>query len=410
MGAAAASVATVIAEAAHSPYGPSGAKRWLSCPGVINATKGMPDTDSSFAIEGSAAHTLSEWCRLQNKPASTWISKFVDVELVDGSTKAIKVTQSMADAVQEFVDYVNALGGDHVVEEKVRYNEYVPGGYGRLDHASLHVGFAHVVDLKYGLGVEVDAENNEQLMCYALGIYLELDWMYGFEKFILTVHQPRRGHVDTWEISVEDLLKWARETLAPGYQRTLAANAPLKSGTWCRFCKLDGVCRQQALDKLKAAQSEFEDLNAPLEPSKPAMLTNDELAAIRPKLAEILSWAKAVSDRIMGELQHGRAVGNLKLVAGKSSRQWGVGEEEVVKALELCGIPEEKVYAEPKLLTPPALEKVVGKTRYKKDVADLVVMKPGKPTIADGDDKRPALTIDALNEFSNLNEGESNDE
>lgn len=406
----------MTSEPAHSYYGPSSAERWLSCPGSLRATKHLPDTDSEWAIEGTAAHTLSEWCRNEDKPASYWAGTVVPVHCVDGSIVDIEVTPPMVAGVQEFVDYVNQFEGDHLVEVRVYYEQYVPFGFGTLDHATLAPGVARITDLKFGAGVHISAAENEQLMLYALGVYLEWDWLYGFKNFVLTVHQPRLDNVDTWECSLDYLLNWTRDVLIPGYERTLEPKAAFVPGEHCRFCKIKGTCRARAAKTFEVLRSEFTNLDE-LAPPTPAELSNDDLAKIRKHFPQIKSWMAAVDDRLYAELGRGHTAGDLKLVNGRSARVWKGGEKEVVKALVKAGITKEQLYEPAALRTPPALEKLVKglapqfKLTGKKGpgkLASLINVIPGKPTIVDGDDERETISLKAENEFSNLDEEVTN--
>jgi hypothetical protein len=406
---------TAASEPAHSPYGPSSAERWLNCPASIRATRGMPDTDSDWSTEGTAGHTLSEWARLEDKPTSYWLGEKIQVEQVDGTTVEVKVDSEMVTAIQEFVDYVNQFDGEHHVEVRVYYKEYVPDGFGTLDHATLAAMIARITDLKYGKGVQVFAEWNEQLLCYALGVLLEWDWLYGFKKFILTIHQPRLDHVDTWEISREDLLKWAKEVLIPGYKRTLDPKAEFNPGEWCQFCKIKATCRARTEHKFRLLQSEFTNLNE-LKPSNPDVLENDDLAAVRKHFKEIKAWMAAIDSHIFSELRKGHACGDLKIVDGRSSRVLVGEQKDLVRDFAKHGVSKAELYEEPSLKSPHALEKEVKglapllkpKTDKKPAgaLAKYVQVVKGKPTIVGGDDPRPAISLRAEDEFSNLNEGD----
>jgi hypothetical protein len=396
---------------AHSPLGPSSAERWLNCPASVRATRGLPDTDSDWSTEGTAAHTLSEWARLEDKPTSYWLGTKIPVEQVDGSVVEIEVDAMMVTAVQEFVDYVNQFDGEHLVEVRVYYDQYVKDGFGTLDHATLAGAIARVTDLKYGKGVQVFAERNEQLMCYALGIYLEHNWLYAFEEFVLTVHQPRLDHVDSWTISTKDLLDWAAKVLVAGYKATLDPNAPFNPGDWCKFCKIRGTCRARAAKTFEVLQGEFDNLDE-LRPTDPDILTNDELARARKHFPAITAWMTAVNAILERELLQGNAAGDLKLVDGRSSREFYGTEAEVVKALVKAGLKKQDIFEEPALKSVAKLEEVVpglkkrfkpaGKKTEAGDLAHLIRKSPGKPTIADGSDPRPARTVNVADEFTKL--------
>ena len=49
-------------------------------------------------------------------------------------------------------------------------------------------GTAHIIDLKYGKGVSVEAEQNTQTMLYALGVIDDLGFMYEFDTVIIHIY------------------------------------------------------------------------------------------------------------------------------------------------------------------------------------------------------------------------------
>ena len=82
----------------------------------------------------------------------------------------------------------------------------------------------HIVDLKYGVGILVsasgeDGTGNSQLKCYALGALDTFGDLYDIRRIKLSIFQPRRENVDTFEMTKEDLLKWADEVLARRFRR-----------------------------------------------------------------------------------------------------------------------------------------------------------------------------------------------
>lgn len=344
-----------------------------------------------------------------------FVGDLIPVKAVDGSTVEIEFTRELAAAVQEFVDYVNDLPAEEaLIEVRVRYEEYVPGGFGTLDDARLNPGVAYITDLKAGRGVPVYAQDNEQLMLYALGILLEHDWIYNFQRFVLAIHQPRLDSVSKWEISREELLKWAKEVLVPGYEATLKPDAKFVPGSHCQFCKLEGTCRARTQAMFTVLTDEFTDVDA--EFSVPAEITLDELAKIHRRFPELKSWMSAVKDRLVLAVMQGQKVEDVKLVAGKSARQFIGENKDVVKELVKAGLKKEDIYEEPEIKSVAQIEKLIpkGKARFAAakdekpagDLAKLIRKIPGKPTLAHGEDPRPALTVDVLQEFDNLDTGD----
>ena len=93
-----------------------------------------------------------------------------------------------------------------LIEEKLDFSKWVPEGFGTGDCVIIADNVLHIIDFKYGLGVIVDAENNPQMMCYALGALDTFDGIYDIETIRLTIFQPRRENISTYEISKSDLI------------------------------------------------------------------------------------------------------------------------------------------------------------------------------------------------------------
>lgn len=403
---------------AHSHLGPSSAERWINCPGSVLATKGMKDVPSRFAAEGTAAHTLSEWCRVQGKKAHEFIGVKQTVEGFEFTVDA-----EMASAVQEFVDKAAEFGGDPFYEVRVSYEEYVPGGFGTADDIRIEDSVCKIVDLKFGKGVPVYAPENEQLMLYALGVYLTYRWLYKFDKFILAISQPRLDSYDEWETDLTGLLEFAISTVEPAAKRALQPGAPFKAGSWCQFCKIKATCRVRAESVFDAVTGEFADLEAAAEATvgvadKVPTLTNDEVAKALLAWPNIEKWGKALKAHAAAEMLAGRAVGDFKFVAGRGDRSWAEAEEVVVARLkeaapDLC---EDELYSTPVLLGPAKLEKLPAfgkklfapatKTKESGKLFDLVRKSKGKPTLVPGADPRPVIEIDPTSDFSEVTEEE----
>jgi len=414
----------IVEDGLHSPLGPSSAKRWLNCPGSVRATAGMPSSSSEYADEGTAAHGLSEHCRLHNVRAKRFLGWRIDV-LRGEDKRTFEVTQEMIDSVQEFIDRCEEVPASMVlVEQLLPFEEYVPGGFGTLDDARLRPGIGVITDFKHGKGVQVYAEENEQLMCQALSVYLKWDWLFEFKEFVLRISQPRLDHFDDWTISVERLLDWSLNVLSRGAVATTYPNALFAAGSWCQFCKIKGACETRTLwatsQVLQVPQSEFEDLDAAIAAVQAAplkdvgtgndMMSNAQLAKALGVVDLIAGWCKDVKAVAMRFLQQGFPVGDWKLVEGRSKRQWNLPEEKIAEVLqEEGGLSEDQVY-EKKILTPPKAEKLIGK-KHPLITSPVYVNKPrGKPKLAPGTDKRPALSVDVLLEFADLGEEEEKDD
>lgn len=173
----------------------------------------------------------------------------------------------MAETVSTFVTSVEKLPGPALVEERVFYEDLVPGGFGTLDDARPHLDACVITDFKGGQGIQVSVKDNPQMKLYDLGVLFKYDWVYKFKKFINRISQPRRGVVaeeEVEEISTGHLLQWGFDTVRPRAELLLAGKLTeqLKAGPWCRFCGKKDTCPARARYKANYDRSPDEELIA----------------------------------------------------------------------------------------------------------------------------------------------------
>lgn len=405
-----------VPEGEHSPLGPSSSDRWLVCTGSVLYTKGMPDKPSQYAVEGTAAHTVSEWAREEGKDAEEYIGREVEVHCADGTKVIVPVDQEMADGINAFVEYTDALPGKMLCEERVTYTGWVPNGFGTADDIRLGEPRVYVTDLKYGKGVQKWAENNTQLMLYALGVYQDYGHLYDIKDFQLAIFQPRLNHVDEWIISVEDLLVWANTVAEPTAKKALTPGAgEFIAGDHCQFCRARQQCRHRAKyvhDVIYS--SEFENLDEEPVMRDPNDLTLEEIGLLLPMIDAGKAFFTDLEARAYAELGKGHTIphptmGDWKLVEGRSNRCLAIPEDEVVVLLELEDIDQDKLYTK-KLVGIPALEKLLGKKHplltgdSEAGIVSIVKKPRGAPKLVPGIDKRPSMEIHADEEFQDLDE------
>lgn len=374
--------------AAHAKLSASGAHRWMHCPASIAMEEGIPDQGSSFAAEGTAAHELAERCLNRGADAAEYLGEEIPV-----GDEIFYVEEEMVEAVQLYLDYVRDQRGDLLVEKRVDFSPWVPGGFGTADAIVLHAGTATVVDLKYGRGVKVDAEENPQAMAYALGALHGYDFLFECNTFKLVIVQPRLDHISEWEISRDDLLAWADNKLKPAAELALTDDAPFQPGeSQCRFCKAKPVCRALAEHCQEVVMDGFSDQG-----KDPAKLSNDEVAELIPQLDLVTGWAKAVEAHALHQLETGEDIPGYKLVAGRSTRKWkdeAEAETALRKKLKVAQVFNKK------LVSPPQAEKLLGKGHA--ILTEHVIKPEGKPALAPVSDKRPALDIDPSQGFDKV--------
>ena len=362
----------------------------------------MLDVSSDYAIEGTAAHYLAETCADRGDDALDWVGRTVPV--IEGEViHKILVTLEMAQAVNRFIDYCDACPGEKHYENRLGYTNWVEDAFGTADFIAIDDGVATVVDLKFGKGIQVYAENNSQLKMYAMGVVQEFGYLYEISSFKLCIYQPRLDHIDEWIISISDLLKWAEEEVRPAGVLAMTPDAPFKSGSWCQFCLIKLQCRCRDETTFTQVVNDFEEVTEETEIMKAAYISLDELALRLPLVKAIKEFCKDLEDRAVSELGKGNTIthpeyGDYKMVAGRGGRKWKNSEEDTMKILRGKFKLRVKDITTQKLLTAPALEKVVGKTS--EIMTELVEKVAGKATLARGDDKRESLQVEASEEFS----------
>lgn len=422
----------------HSLFSPSAACRWIPCPGSLAAEgafseEGVADQDTQYTAEGTAAHYLASTCLENDQDAADHLGRTIVLwqrlgdsgeEVVDEGaaflhegptgwvhfTWEFEVDRDMAEAVQVYLDYCRALGGDlTVIERRVDLSPFLPreDQGGTMDYGAAHfdAGILDAVDYKHGKGHQVDAYENPQLKLYALGLLHEWEPLADFHTVRLHVVQPRMGNIDTWEMLVDNLLAFA-EHARESALLALSPHPPRVPGDeQCTFCKAKAECKPLAEYIAAQVAEEFEDLTEELEPKNVHKLSDAELARLLKSVDIITGWCSALKDRAMQRVLEGSDLEGFKLVRGYSQRQW-IDKEKAEKTLR--GPLKRKVsdIFTRKLVSPTQAEKLVGKTAYREKLEGLVAKPPGKPTLVKASDKRPAISPADLLEFEDLTQEE----
>ena len=269
------------------------------------------------------------------------------------------------------------------IEQKLDLTEYVPESFGTADCVVINDNLMEVIDLKYGKGVPVYAEWNKQLMLYGLGALQKYDTMYDITEVRLTIIQPRINNISSWQISVEELRKWAEEKLRPRAELAFEGKGELNAGDWCRFCAVRNQCRKLYEQQLEIAQHEFAD---------PELLTDDEIADIVKRVPKLIEWANSITEYAQTKaINENKQWPGLKLVEGISRRKW-VDEDQASNAIfARCPELSEDEIFNMKLKPITSIEKLVGKKRFEEILSDVVIKPQGKPTLVPLEDKRPAM-------------------
>ncbi len=358
----------------HALLSASSAHRWIACPPSALLSKKFEDSSSSFAQEGTDAHTLAQYkleklLGLQTKDPTESLS-FYDEEMNDHA-------ENYAAFVLEQVEKAKEACADPqvLIEQKLDFSRYVPEGFGHVDCLIISDGTLTVIDYKYGLGIKVSSERNPQMFCYALGGLALFDGIYDIDNVRLVIYQPRRENISEYSISKSELIQWAGDVLSPTAQLASKGEGEYKAGEHCQFCKAKATCRKRAEYNLELAKYDFE---------VPATLDHDEIAAILTKADELVSWASDVKEYALKEALNGTKFEGFKLVAGRSNRKY----TDETAAADLV-IAAGKDPFEKKLLGITAMTALLGKKAFEDILGGLTYKPPGKPVLVTADDKRP---------------------
>lgn len=360
----------------HSKFSPSSAHRILACTPSLLLEQQFPKETSTYAEEGTAAHDLAEHklkkaLKMRSKKP---VSKYDSDEMDEYTDTYIKYCLEIIEKVKE-----NCKDLQILIEQKLDFSDYVEGGFGTGDLVIVGTGTLYVIDFKYGRGVIVSAEKNPQMMLYALGALSVFDMLYDIKKVIMTIVQPRADNFSTYEMSVDDLLKWAEEELKPKALLALKGEGEFCAGKHCRFCRAKNKCRVRAAKNLELLKYEFAD---------PALLSDEEIAEIIGVSEELSKWAGDIYTYASAlAVNEGKQWDGYKLVEGRTRRKY-TNEEAVAEAAKSAGYSD--IYKK-NLIPVIEMEKLMGKKKFK-DILGFLVEKPrGKLTLVSESDKRKAV-------------------
>jgi len=368
----------------------------MHCPPSARLEEEFPNTSSDAADEGTLAHTISELL-LKNH------LKLMPKVLFEKELKKAKADKfynaEMLGHCQSYVSYIvekmQELKNPMIfIEESLDLEEFIPEGHGTTDCSIVAEGVLDVNDFKYGKGVFVEAKENEQMMIYGLGAYLKYSLSYDIHTVRMSIFQPRLDNYSTWEISVEDLLRWANEVLKPSAQKAFEGKGTYSPGDHCKFCKARNTCRALADFNMELAQFEFRDAER---------LKPEEISEILEKGQSLVEWYNSVKAYALDQAKNGKKFPGFKLVAGKSNRQY-VSEESVIRVLKSKKISQDLYLTEPTLVSIGILEKNIGKAKVEDLIGKLIVKPSGAPTLVPEWDKRPELNSNeaAKRAFENI--------
>lgn len=366
--------------AKHAFLSASASHRWINCPPSAKLCEGVKDESSPYAKEGTDCHELCAYL----------VEKALGKDVIDPTLNLTYYNGEMQNCAEEYRNYVleqyekaKEYCSDPMIfiEQRLDFSRWVENGSGTGDCVIIADEVLHIIDYKHGLGVVVESEGNTQMMCYALGALEAFEDLYDIKRIEMTIFQPRRENISTSSIGKDELLTWAAEVLMPTAALAYEGKGEFKSGEHCQFCKVKATCRKRAESNLELAKYDFE---------MPATLDDFEIAAILPRIDQLVSWGNDVKEYALSKAQSGTHYEGFKLVEGRSNRKYTDEAAVASKVIEAGFDPYEK-----KLLGVTAMSTLLGKRQFEEILSGLIYKPPGKPALVPESDKRPAINTAA---------------
>lgn len=397
----------------HALLSPSSAKKWLNCPAALACEFGLPNESGQAAVNGTVMHLVAETVlnrviKGEGIRADTYKGVYALNEgkgpvkaLTKPEKGAVLITDDFVSQVNKYVDYCRPIidAAELVeVESRVNLTRVLHPGvelncaplqtFGTADLvAVMPDGMLIVGDLKTGRH-KVLAKENKQMMLYALGLLRKLKRLYDITAVRLVIFQPYAGGADEWDTTPEALElfgKFAQKAALKAIDAFERGKKGLKAADFrpgndaCQWCRFAEKCNAKRKTASAEAESDLSDDSTEM--------TLDQLKAEWDKLPLMRQHIADIEKAMYAALMRGEQVEGLKLVEGRpGNRSWS-DEQEVIRLAET----HFDLMYELKLLGPTAAEKALGGDLFK-EFEHLVTRKPGQPSIATADDKRPAWT------------------
>ena len=353
--------------------GGSTAKRVIACPGSVALVQKMPPKPSSeHADRGTMLHDVIAEILGKDLPWDQFIGTVYEGQVLTQELFDEKIVVALA--LLDEVDPDKKM--EYEVETRVGFGDLLPGVFGSTDLVGRIGSRAVVLDWKFGDGVVVDAENNDQLMFYAAACMRteSAQWAFaGATEVELIIVQPPM--IKRW-VTTKERIKQFEQELVLAVKAAQLPNAKLQHGDHCRWCAAKPVCPKMTGAVDRALQVQLKEIDV------------DTLGKYL-KNAELLEgWITDLRALAFQLLEKDVAVPGYKLVQKQSCRKW-TDEQAARKALLDMGL-KESVVVETSIMSPAQAEKAL-KKRWADLPEGLVKSESSGTTLASEDDPRPAV-------------------
>jgi len=347
--------------------GGSTAKRVINCPGSVKLVQKMPPQPSSkYADQGTLLHSAMD--AILSSRADVLGMKYKD-QILTNELYDEKIAPALA-ALDELGDI------EYATETRVGFGDLLPGVFGSTDLVGRIGNKAVVLDWKFGSGVPVPAEENEQLLFYAAAAMRteSLKWAFeGVTEIECIIVQP--PFTKRWTTTVERVKQFELE-LVQAVKAAMQDDAELSQGDHCRWCAAKPICPQMTGAVDRALKQQIINLDV------------DTLGQYLKNADLLEEWIKDLRALAFGLLEKNVQVPGYKLVSKQARRKWA-NEESAKQALLSLGL-KESVVVETSIMSPAQAEKAL-KKRFSELPEGLIKSESSGTTLAPVEDDRPAV-------------------
>ena len=363
---------------AHALLSASGSKRWLSCTPSAKLEATLPEQKRGsgafdFSQEGTTAHSLAE-AKLRYHFGQ------IGTEEYENEIATIKATPYYNDDFEAHVDsyvlYVRSQIGEGdtpLFEQRVDFSDWVPDGFGTADVVILSKHSIRVIDLKFGKGIPVSAQDNTQLRLYALGAYSKFKEEFpDLKEVSYTIHQPRLDSISTDGTTISKLVDWANYFVKPKAKKAWSGAGEFLPGDWCQFCRAKAQCRARSDYNQELAKQEFKE---------PPLLSEEELVEVLSKAQDLRQWAVDVEDYALNKAITEQVIPKGFKLGTTVTHRKVTDQELAAKVLVEKGLSEAELWEPKKMKSVPSLIKLGGKGQVESWLGSLVQRPEGSPKL-----------------------------
>jgi len=393
----------------HAKFSPSSSGRWLYCTASFYRHE-QPKDSGPAAKEGLLAHDLAAKVLIDPTYEDT-LHGFEDT-----IHKGIKIDNSFIEYCMDYVNFVlNLAKGiprkEIQVEQRVSINSEC---WGTADVRFKNSLESHIIDLKFGRGVPVKAENNTQEMIYGFADLEEQDpFDLPMEEVHMHIYQPRLPsgcYSGTHTMLAKELNEWGHDFLLPTIEDINSNKVKyFPSEEVCMWCKPKGGCKHRARKAMNSVALSFKKFIDPIKRSlpEPEKYSNIELSKILIGSKGVRSWLNSCEEEALDRKLNGEDIPEHKIIESLKFRQFKPNKEKMFNFLSKY-IDPEKLYKKT-FVSPAQAEKLLKKKKDPKlnEQLQKCIYKPeGNPKLVHINSPGTEIQIESKSKFKNYTKEE----